>query len=39
MVFTAGGLLTGKYLYQDKDGSQPAGRFFGNSWAAAYRDR
>uniref|UniRef100_A0A4W6F2K8 Aldo-keto reductase family 7, member A3 (aflatoxin aldehyde reductase) n=1 Tax=Lates calcarifer TaxID=8187 RepID=A0A4W6F2K8_LATCA len=35
----AGGLLTGKYHYQDKDGSQPAGRFFGNSWAAAYRDR
>uniref|UniRef100_A0A4W6EZP3 Aldo-keto reductase family 7, member A3 (aflatoxin aldehyde reductase) n=1 Tax=Lates calcarifer TaxID=8187 RepID=A0A4W6EZP3_LATCA len=34
----AGGLLTGKYHYQDKDGSQPAGRFFGNSWAAAYRD-
>uniref|UniRef100_A0A8D3BKF7 Aldo-keto reductase family 7, member A3 (aflatoxin aldehyde reductase) n=1 Tax=Scophthalmus maximus TaxID=52904 RepID=A0A8D3BKF7_SCOMX len=35
----AGGLLTGKYHYQDKDGSQPAGRFFGNNWAAAYRDR
>uniref|UniRef100_A0A668AAW9 Aldo-keto reductase family 7, member A3 (aflatoxin aldehyde reductase) n=1 Tax=Myripristis murdjan TaxID=586833 RepID=A0A668AAW9_9TELE len=35
----AGGLLTGKYHYQDKDGSQPAGRFFGNSWAGAYRDR
>ncbi|KAG7244760.1 hypothetical protein INR49_029779 [Caranx melampygus] len=35
----AGGLLTGKYHYQDKDGSQPAGRFFGNSWASAYRDR
>ncbi|XP_044206220.1 aflatoxin B1 aldehyde reductase member 3 [Thunnus albacares] len=35
----AGGLLTGKYHYEDKDGSQPAGRFFGNSWAAAYRDR
>lgn len=35
----AGGLLTGKYHYQDKDGSQPEGRFFGNSWAAAYRDR
>ncbi|XP_051272069.1 aflatoxin B1 aldehyde reductase member 3 [Dicentrarchus labrax] len=35
----AGGLLTGKYHYQDKDGSQPAGRFFGNSWAAAYQDR
>lgn len=35
----AGGLLTGKYHYEDKDGSQPEGRFFGNSWAAAYRDR
>ncbi|XP_072521867.1 aflatoxin B1 aldehyde reductase member 4-like [Salminus brasiliensis] len=35
----AGGLLTGKYHYEDKDGSQPAGRFFGNNWAAAYRDR
>uniref|UniRef100_A0A3B4GTW0 Aflatoxin B1 aldehyde reductase member 2-like n=1 Tax=Pundamilia nyererei TaxID=303518 RepID=A0A3B4GTW0_9CICH len=35
----AGGLLTGKYHYEDKDGSQPAGRFFGNSWAGAYRDR
>lgn len=34
-----GGLLTGKYHYEDKDGSQPASRFFGNSWAAAYRDR
>ncbi|KAF7651303.1 hypothetical protein LDENG_00112620 [Lucifuga dentata] len=35
----AGGLLTGKYHYEDKDGSQPAGRFFGNNWAATYRDR
>ncbi|XP_056294281.1 aflatoxin B1 aldehyde reductase member 3 [Pseudoliparis swirei] len=35
----AGGLLTGKYHYQDKDGSQPEGRFFGNTLAAAYRDR
>ncbi|XP_070758238.1 aflatoxin B1 aldehyde reductase member 3 isoform X3 [Enoplosus armatus] len=35
----AGGLLTGKYHYEDKDDSQPAGRFFGNSWAAAYQDR
>lgn len=35
----AGGLLTGKYHYEDKDGSQPAGRFFGNSWAKAYQDR
>ncbi|XP_051957517.1 aflatoxin B1 aldehyde reductase member 4-like [Xyrauchen texanus] len=35
----AGGLLTGKYHYEDKDGDQPAGRFFGNNWAGAYRDR
>ncbi|CAG07046.1 unnamed protein product [Tetraodon nigroviridis] len=35
----AGGLLTGKYHYEDKDSSQPAGRFFGNSWAKAYQDR
>ncbi|KAG7262854.1 hypothetical protein CRUP_032938 [Coryphaenoides rupestris] len=35
----AGGLLTGKYHYEDKDGSQPSGRFFGNNWAAAYRNR
>ncbi|XP_056128859.1 aflatoxin B1 aldehyde reductase member 3 [Lampris incognitus] len=35
----AGGLLTGKYHYEDKDGSQPAGRFFGNNWAEAYRNR
>ncbi|XP_046731506.1 aflatoxin B1 aldehyde reductase member 3 [Silurus meridionalis] len=35
----AGGLLTGKYHYADKDRAQPAGRFFGNSWAATYRDR
>lgn len=34
-----GGLLTGKYHYEDKDGAQPAGRFFGNNWAGAYRDR
>ncbi|CAL9703974.1 unnamed protein product [Knipowitschia caucasica] len=35
----AGGLLTGKYHYEDKDRGQPEGRFFGNNWAAAYRDR
>lgn len=34
-----GGLLTGKYHYEDKDGAQPSGRFFGNNWAGAYRDR
>ncbi|XP_062960915.1 aflatoxin B1 aldehyde reductase member 2 [Cynocephalus volans] len=35
----AGGLLTGKYKYEDKDGKQPIGRFFGNSWAETYRNR
>ncbi|XP_029434757.1 LOW QUALITY PROTEIN: aflatoxin B1 aldehyde reductase member 2 [Rhinatrema bivittatum] len=35
----AGGLLTGKYMYADKDKSQPAGRFFGNNWAQAYQNR
>ncbi|XP_013132516.1 aflatoxin B1 aldehyde reductase member 2 [Oreochromis niloticus] len=39
LLTSPGGLLTGKYHYEDKDGSQPAGRFFGHSWAAAYRDR
>ncbi|KAM4703420.1 aflatoxin B1 aldehyde reductase member 2-like [Rhinophrynus dorsalis] len=35
----AGGLLTGKYKYEDKDKEQKPGRFFGNSWAEAYRNR
>ncbi|XP_040843929.1 aflatoxin B1 aldehyde reductase member 2-like [Ochotona curzoniae] len=35
----AGGLLTGKYQYEDKDEKQPEGRFFGNNWAEAYRNR
>ncbi|XP_017650764.2 aflatoxin B1 aldehyde reductase member 2 isoform X2 [Nannospalax galili] len=35
----AGGLLTGKYRYEDKDGKQPVGRFFGNNWAETYRNR
>uniref|UniRef100_A0A8C3CQL6 Aldo-keto reductase family 7 like (gene/pseudogene) n=1 Tax=Cairina moschata TaxID=8855 RepID=A0A8C3CQL6_CAIMO len=35
----AGGLLTGKYKYEDKDTRKPTGRFFGNDWAQAYRDR
>uniref|UniRef100_F7B427 Aldo-keto reductase family 7 like/pseudo n=1 Tax=Monodelphis domestica TaxID=13616 RepID=F7B427_MONDO len=35
----AGGLLTGKYKYEDKDKSQPLGRFFGNSWSETYRNR
>lgn len=34
-----GGLLTGKYKYEDKDGKQPVGRFFGNSWSEIYRNR
>ncbi|KAM8926955.1 aflatoxin B1 aldehyde reductase member 2-like [Pelodytes ibericus] len=35
----AGGLLTGKYKYEDKDKEQTPSRFFGNSWAEAYRNR
>ncbi|XP_072282210.1 aflatoxin B1 aldehyde reductase member 2-like [Pyxicephalus adspersus] len=35
----AGGLLTGKYQYEDKDKAKDACRFFGNSWAEAYRNR
>ncbi|XP_066462453.1 aflatoxin B1 aldehyde reductase member 2-like [Eleutherodactylus coqui] len=35
----AGGLLTGKYKYEDKDTDQTPSRFFGNSWAEAYRNR
>uniref|UniRef100_A0A7N9D1G7 NADP-dependent oxidoreductase domain-containing protein n=1 Tax=Macaca fascicularis TaxID=9541 RepID=A0A7N9D1G7_MACFA len=35
----AGGLLTGKYKYEDKDGKQPVGRFFGHQWAEIYRNR
>nr|XP_056721454.1 aflatoxin B1 aldehyde reductase member 2 [Euleptes europaea] len=38
----AGGLLTGKYKYTDKDknpSQQPQSRFFGNDWAQVYRDR
>ncbi|XP_027698565.1 aflatoxin B1 aldehyde reductase member 2-like [Vombatus ursinus] len=35
----AGGLLTGKYRYEDKDKKQPEGRFFGNSWSETYRNR
>ncbi|KAJ6656867.1 hypothetical protein lerEdw1_003198 [Lerista edwardsae] len=35
-----GGLLTGKYKYEDKELSEPpTGRFFGNDWAQIYRDR
>nr|XP_005986120.1 PREDICTED: aflatoxin B1 aldehyde reductase member 2 [Latimeria chalumnae] len=35
----AGGLLTGKYKFEDVYGAQPAGRFFGNTWAETYRKR
>ncbi|XP_063798203.1 aflatoxin B1 aldehyde reductase member 2 isoform X3 [Pseudophryne corroboree] len=35
----AGGLLTGRYKYEDKDNEQAACRFFGNNWAEAYRNR
>uniref|UniRef100_A0A8C0X0P1 NADP-dependent oxidoreductase domain-containing protein n=1 Tax=Castor canadensis TaxID=51338 RepID=A0A8C0X0P1_CASCN len=35
----AGGLLTGKYKYEDKDSKQPESRFFGYRWAQLYRDR
>uniref|UniRef100_A0A2K6KKC8 Aldo-keto reductase family 7 like/pseudo n=1 Tax=Rhinopithecus bieti TaxID=61621 RepID=A0A2K6KKC8_RHIBE len=34
----AGGLLTGRYKYEDKDGKQPVGRFFGTQWAEFYRN-
>eukprot|EP01137_Pigoraptor_chileana_P009896 Opistho-2@58798 len=34
----AGGLLTGRYVYEDAE-KEPAGRFFGNNWAEAYRTR
>ncbi|KAJ1065656.1 hypothetical protein K5549_021892 [Capra hircus] len=32
-------MLTGRYKYEDKDGKQPVGRFFGNSWTEVYRNR
>ncbi|KAM4016847.1 aflatoxin B1 aldehyde reductase member 2-like [Anomaloglossus baeobatrachus] len=35
----AGGLLTGKYKYEDKDTEQTPSRFFGNTWAETYRSR
>ncbi|XP_068172460.1 aflatoxin B1 aldehyde reductase member 3 [Antennarius striatus] len=35
----AGGLLTGKYRYEDKDTSWPAGRFFTDKFAEAYQKR
>ncbi|XP_062889254.1 aflatoxin B1 aldehyde reductase member 3 [Mobula hypostoma] len=35
----AGGLLTGKYKFEDQNEKQPTGRFFGNAWAEAYRNR
>eukprot|EP00117_Sycon_ciliatum_P015552 scpid46086/ scgid15345/ Aflatoxin B1 aldehyde reductase member 2; Succinic semialdehyde reductase len=33
----AGGLMTGKYKYEDED--IPNSRFFGNSWSQTYRNR
>lgn len=35
----AGGLLTGRYKYEDKEKEQASCRFFGNSWAEVYRNR
>ncbi|KAM5248688.1 aflatoxin B1 aldehyde reductase member 2-like [Ctenodactylus gundi] len=35
----AGGLLTGRYKYEDKDTNQPVGRFFGSVWADFLRSR
>uniref|UniRef100_A0A8C0X1M7 NADP-dependent oxidoreductase domain-containing protein n=1 Tax=Castor canadensis TaxID=51338 RepID=A0A8C0X1M7_CASCN len=35
----AGGLLTGRYKYEDKEGKQPAGRFFGSKVAELYQNR
>nr|XP_051713993.1 aflatoxin B1 aldehyde reductase member 3 isoform X3 [Oryctolagus cuniculus] len=36
----AGGLLTGRYKYEDQDAEiKPVGRFFGNKWAEINRNR
>ncbi|XP_051028095.1 aflatoxin B1 aldehyde reductase member 3-like [Acomys russatus] len=35
----AGGLLTGRYKYQDKDTEQPESRFFGNQFSQINMDR
>ncbi|KAG8569903.1 hypothetical protein GDO81_014590 [Engystomops pustulosus] len=35
----AGGLLTGRYRYEDKDKEQETSRFFGNKWSDLYRSR
>ncbi|XP_028731105.1 aflatoxin B1 aldehyde reductase member 3 [Peromyscus leucopus] len=35
----AGGLLTGRYKYQDKEGQQPESRFFGNQFSQMYMNR
>ncbi|XP_040843931.1 aflatoxin B1 aldehyde reductase member 3-like [Ochotona curzoniae] len=35
----AGGLLTGRYKYEEKNDTKPACRFFGNKWAQMYKDR
>ncbi|XP_040843932.1 aflatoxin B1 aldehyde reductase member 2-like [Ochotona curzoniae] len=34
----AGGMLTGKYKYEDKDEKKPEGRFFGNKWSEFNRN-
>ncbi|XP_006883650.1 PREDICTED: aflatoxin B1 aldehyde reductase member 3 [Elephantulus edwardii] len=35
----AGGMLTGKYKYEDKDGKLPVGRFYGINWSDLYMSR
>ncbi|XP_048077944.2 aflatoxin B1 aldehyde reductase member 4-like [Ursus arctos] len=35
----AGGLLTGRYKYEDKDKKQPVSRFFGDKWSEVHRNR
>ncbi|XP_056398111.1 aflatoxin B1 aldehyde reductase member 2-like isoform X1 [Hyla sarda] len=35
----AGGMLTGRYKYEDKDKEQPTSRFFGINWSEMYRNR
>ncbi|XP_013009431.2 aflatoxin B1 aldehyde reductase member 3-like [Cavia porcellus] len=35
----AGGLLTGRYKFEDKDEKQPVSRFFGCKWSEMYKNR
>ncbi|XP_058531949.1 aflatoxin B1 aldehyde reductase member 3 [Ochotona princeps] len=35
----AGGLLTGRYKYEEKNDTKPACRFFGDKWSQLYKDR